>query len=154
MTIMIRENVVDQAFVKLEKAAETGDERAFVQTARRIKWKTRLPEDFLRALQWAFAAGALMYARQLATRGATLYPEHQKLQKHAAILAPPKIIQVAPASLPDIKANQTWLKKHGKSYRDQWVALENGNLLGASPTLKELITLVGRKEGILFTKGV
>jgi hypothetical protein len=145
---------MDQGFVKLAQAAKEGDERAFVQIAGKVKWKTRAPEDFLQVIQWAFAAGAHTYARRLAKTGATRFPENTQLQKYAAILAPPKVVEPDPTFIPDMSADQAWLKKHEKMYPDQWVALENGNLLGTAPTLKELIAQVGRQEGILFTKGI
>jgi len=138
----------------LEEAAKAGDENSFIQVAKGIDWETRPPEDFLRAIQLAFAAGAHIYARQLATRGAEQYPGHEELEKYSGILAPPKVIACEFSRDSDVETNNEWLKKYGNRYRGQWVALENGKLLAAAPTLRKLISEVGRKDGVLFTQGI
>jgi hypothetical protein len=35
-----------------------------------------------------------------------------------------------------------WIRDHGKDYRGQWVALDNGNLLGAATSLRDLLDRV------------
>lgn len=139
--------------VGLEKSAEAGNEQAFIEAAQAISWQTRPPGDFLRAIHFAFAAGAHLYARRLAAKGAEQYPEHQELQKYARILAPPKVIQSNLPPDPTLGANRDWLKKHRHNYSEQWLALKNGELLGTAITLQKLMGRVGKREGILFTKG-
>ncbi len=41
-------------------------------------------------------------------------------------------------SLNDSKANASWLKENSASFRGQWIALKEGNLLGADPSRLEL----------------
>jgi hypothetical protein len=137
----------------LEIAADSGDEQAFIEAARNIQWELRPPEDFLRAIQLAFAAGAHLYARILATRGAEQFPDHQELQKYARILAPPRIIRNNLPPDPTIRANREWLKAHGGEYKGQWIALRNGELLGTASTLGELKEQIGQTDNILFTTG-
>ena len=144
---------LDPEMAALDQAAGAGDEGAFLEAARSIQWETCPPEDFLRAIQFAFAAGAHLYARILATRGAQLYPQHQELQKYARILAPPKVIARNLPPDPTLRANRAWLKAHWGEYKGQWVALKNGDLLGTAPTLNELTNRIGQTEGILFTRG-
>ena len=139
--------------VELEKSAKAGNEQAFIEASKKISWQTRPPEDFLRAIHLAFAAGAHLSARRLAAKGIEQYPQHQELQKYARILALPKLIQ---SNLPPDKtlgANRDWLKKHKHNYSEEWLALKDGELLGAAMTLRELMDSIGKREGILFTKG-
>ncbi|MBU1660544.1 MAG: hypothetical protein KKD28_03620 [Chloroflexi bacterium] len=151
--VFFESEIIDHEMIQLERAAESGDERAFIEVAKNINWENRSPENYLRGIQFAFGAGAHMYARRLATEGAEKYPEHQELQKYARILAPPKIIQSNLPPDPTLRESREWLKAHAYKYRGQWLALKNGELLGVAATLRELRNRVGRRDDILFTKG-
>ena len=81
----------------LEIAAEVGKETVFVQAASEIDWLQRPAADFARAVHLALAAGAHLLARELASHGYRLYPDHDDLAKMAHILAPPRVVR---ANLP------------------------------------------------------
>ena len=143
---------VDYEMLQLKTAAETGDERAFRVVQKTIDWQRWSPEDFLRAIQLALQAGAHLAARQISVEGVAEYPEHGELQKYARILAPPKVTRSDEPPNPTLKTNRDWLKTHGDSFRGQWVALRNGQLLGSSGTLKSLVTKIGDTKDILLTR--
>ncbi|MGD2158114.1 MAG: DUF5678 domain-containing protein [Anaerolineales bacterium] len=142
----------DNQMAQLKDAAEAGDEGAYLQVAKNMIWGNRPPEDFIRGIKLAFAAGAHKYAQLLANEGSKRHPDHQELRKYAKILAPPEVIQ---SNLPPdstLQSNRSWLKTHRNEYKGQWVALQNGKLLGSALTLRELKKLIDRREGILFTR--
>jgi hypothetical protein len=56
----------------------------------------------------------------------------------------------APPALPTVSANRRWLKEHMGQYKDQWLALRDGALLGASPSLDTLLEQVSREHGVTF----
>jgi len=142
----------DQEMIQLEEAADRGDESAFIEVARNLNWEERSSTDFIRGIQFSFNAGANMYARRLAEQGARQFPDHNELRKYAKILAPPEVIQRNLPPDPTLRANRDWLKAHWGEYRGKWVALHNGDLIGAEPNLQDLKQSVGKREGILFTK--
>lgn len=137
---------------RLKAAAEAGDEQAFLSAQRMIDWRLRPPEDFLGAVQLAFAAGAHLAARRLSSQGAAQYPDHRELQRYARVLAPPKVTQSNLPSNPTLKANRDWLMMQGDQYRGQWVALRDGELLESAPSLKSLAEQIEDTKGVLLTK--
>jgi len=141
----------DYEMLRLETAAQAGNEREFLATYRRMNWSRRSPEDIMQAVQWALAAGAHLAARNLSARGAALYPGHAELQKYARVLAPPRTVRRTPAD-PSVKANHDWLVKHGAQYRGKWVAIQNGDLLAVADSFLALKSKTGDARNALFTK--
>ena len=116
----------------------------------------RTPDDFIRAIQQAFEADSPQLAEQLAQEGAQRYPEHDELQKYARVLAPPTV-RVVPSTTDSraaAKADHEWLNTHWEDYRGNWIALQAGELLHATPSFDDLIAHVGdvRDRNILVTK--
>jgi len=140
--------------VALEIAAEIGDETTFVQAASRIDWLRRPAVDFARAVRLALAAGAHLLARNLAAEGARLYPDHLELHKMAHVLAPPRVVHTGVSSTPSVRANQTWLRDHADEYKGQWVALQEGTLLAAGATAREVWDRLDSSDGVMLTKVV
>ncbi len=137
---------------QMAAAAEIGSERMFLEAKQKIEWQSRPAEDFLRAVRWAFSAGAHLAARNLSKQGADLYPENADLQKLAYLLAPPKVIKRAYSPDPTIKMNRDWIRSQGCDYRGQWVALRNGELLASGESLDVVTQQTGVARDILFTK--
>lgn len=135
----------------LEAAAELKDERAFLSAKKSINWRERPPEDFIRAVHLALAAGAHLAARHLASQGAQQYPSHAELQKYARVLAPPKLIRRNLPPDPTLGANHNWIKQHGDAYRGKWIALRNGQLLATADSFNALADQFSDPQGILFT---
>jgi len=148
-----QEKVTDDGMAALQAAAEAKDELAFLTARKAIDWAARPAEDFVHAVQLALMAGAFVAARNLAAEGAERYSDHAELQKMAYILAPPKVTVVKGKTNTTWKADRAWLKTHWDAYRGHWVALRNGELLGAADSLDGLVDQVGeiRGKGILVT---
>ena len=127
----------DYAMAHLAAAAQADDERAFWRAAQAIDWSVRSADDFSQAVQWALQIGAHLVARQLAADGVARYPDSASLQKYARVLAPPNITRRAPAQ-PGVKADIDWFRAYRAEYWGQWVAVKNGELLAAAPSLQDL----------------
>ena len=141
----------DAAWLAMQLAAEEGDAAGYMRAARAIDWDRRNARDFVNAVKWALAAGAHLKARELAGKGAELFPDDHELVKMARILAPPKFVGTSPAD-PAVKLNREWLRRHGEQYRGKWVAVRKGKLLAAASTLKALLEQVPDRNHTLFTK--
>lgn len=141
----------DEAWMRLQLAAEAGDERAFIEAAGMINWLDRTAQEFAEAVQLALAAGAHMMARRLAIEGARMYPENAVLAKMARVLAPPRFLGPTP-SRPSTKANRQWLIEHAEAYRGKWVALKEGRLVAAGDSVAELKAQVHDLKGLMITR--
>ncbi len=148
----VANTMIDPEMSRLEVTAQIGDERAFVAAQKQVDWQRRSAEDFIRGVQLALAAGAYLVARNLAALGASRFPNHADLQKYARVLAPPKVSRSKRSSSSDWKASRNWLIHHGESYRGQWVALRDGELVGSANTLKALSAQLHSTTGLLITK--
>lgn len=135
--------VADKAMTALQTAAEAKDEHAFGIALQAIDWTKRAPSDFLHAVDLALMAGSYLAARRLANQGATQYPHQPELQKLAQLLAPPQVTVGKGGPKVGIEANRVWLHTNWDQYRGQWVALRQGNLLGAADSLDALVAQVG-----------
>ena len=111
------------------------------------------PEDFINGIKSDFERGGLHIARQLAFRAVKLYPENEKIQYYAHVLAPPKVTVVPsnPERRQSIMADRTWMEKNRLNYIGRWVALRNGELLADAASLDELAAKVGDLKGTFFT---
>ncbi|HXG63748.1 MAG TPA: hypothetical protein VNO70_01490 [Blastocatellia bacterium] len=142
---------VDPSMIRLEAAASTGDEPAFLDALKEMHWSNRPPMDYVRGVQLALESGAHLAARRLATEGVRRYPHNMELQKYAHVLAPPKVIRSNVPANPGLKANREWLQTHSEEYSGKWVALRDGQLLGDANSLDELIKKIGNTKGVLLT---
>jgi hypothetical protein len=79
----------------------------------------------------------------LVWRGSIAFPENARLQRAAAVLSPRVAVKTSPAQPLSVDDSQQWLKEHGAEYKGQWVAVQNGTLLGVAPTLKQLHKHIG-----------
>jgi hypothetical protein len=136
---------------RLEAAAISGNEADFLSSLQDVDWQTKSENDYARIVNFALQAGAHLAAREIAAAGAKLYPNDPQLQKQAEILAPPKIIRRTAVVRPTHRANRDWLKANGETYKGQWVALSEGQLLGTANSLDRLVQSVRRERGVLFT---
>jgi hypothetical protein len=150
--VPIKVVVFDESMARLKRAADAVDERAFLQAENSIDWETRSPEEIIQGVQFALAAGAHFFARRIASQGAARFPNDEQIQKYARVLAPPRILSKEAPPRSDLKANRDWLKAHRNEYQGQWVALHDGELLGAAHSLGELKDQIDNTEEIFFTK--
>jgi Arc/MetJ-type ribon-helix-helix transcriptional regulator len=117
----------------------------------------RAAGTIIEAITQALASGHHAFARQLAMDGAKQFPDHDELQKYGRILAPPTVgkpMPTTPEARAALKANNAWLKAHWQAYRGNWIALQAGHLLYASPSFDDVVAHVGDVRGrdILLTK--
>jgi hypothetical protein len=95
-------------------------------------------------------AGAYLAARRIAALGTDRYPGDLELEKYARALAPPRVISGALPPDGSVAANQQWLRAHTGEYSGKWVAVKNGQLLGAADSLQQLVEQVGNVDGVLL----
>lgn len=143
------ENQSGSVMDHLEAAAEVGDEYAFVSTYALLDEEELSAADFVRLIRLALKAGAHGKARSIIFRGAELHPSDAELQKYAYVFAPPKEIRRTPAH-PHTKANNQWMRERGREYRGKWVALRDGELLGAYASREELIASLDNNTDVVL----
>ncbi|MBL7184655.1 MAG: hypothetical protein ISS50_09435 [Anaerolineae bacterium] len=136
----------------LEIAAEAGNEATFVRVTSGIDWMQRPANDFVRAVRLALAAGAHLLARNLASQGARLYPDHSELRKMAHILDPARVVNANIPPTPSVRANRVWLRDHAYEYKGQWVALQEGTLLATGATARGVWDRLESTDGVMLTK--
>ncbi|MFQ5595210.1 MAG: DUF5678 domain-containing protein [Anaerolineae bacterium] len=122
-----------------------------IRAAMKIDWSTRPAADLARGVRLALAVGAHLFARNLASRGANMYPDHQELQKMAVVLGPPRVVREIPSD-PSVRANQAWLRDHADEYRGQWVAIRDGELLAVGETAREARNCLDSGAGVMLTR--
>ncbi len=127
----------------LEQAAEQADRQTFALLATTIDWSTHCATDLTRAIDLALALDMVSLARELAHQGSRIFPEDKRLQQAIAVLAPPVVRGTRPAQSLHLTDAQRWFKEHVSQYTGQWVAVRDGTLLGAAPTLQELHERIG-----------
>lgn len=143
----------DDALQVLESAAEKCDEQTFIDAYLSISMAGRSEEDYERAMRLALTSGAHMVARELADRGAALYPGNAHLAKVSRILAPARVVGTRPAGPYNPNDDVEWLKANRRKYRGKWIAICGGELIAAADSLQELYAIVGPKSGALLTQG-
>jgi hypothetical protein len=136
---------------ELASAARARDAQRFEQLLGSINWKLRTASDILGAVDLALSLGAYDSARGLAAIGRELHPNHEEIEKHAHVLAPPRVIRRNLQADSSIRANRTWLIVHGDEYRGKWVAVKDGTLVGYDDSLDELTKRIGADNDILLT---
>jgi hypothetical protein len=138
------------ALTRLEEAANRGSETDFLVNLDNVKWRGRTAAEFVRAIKLAFKAGAFRAALYIASEGVKHHPEDADLRKYVCVLnpnQPPATEQTAEAKP---QANREWLKAHAHEYKGKWIAIRNGELLGAAHSLETLVEEVSREYGITF----
>lgn len=135
----------------LEESARAGDHHRFVGLVKATDWSTRTPEELLKAIDLALYQEMARLAIELAQLGGDLFPDHERVQRAAKVLAPP-VAQVAHLPRPrGLDASRSWLREHASKYRGQWIAVREGKLLGAGDSLEALTPLISEGEDTIST---
>jgi hypothetical protein len=142
----------DMRLGTLKQAAEDGDEQAFVDAAEMIDWSSSDVGVFHEGVRLALMAGAHLLARSLASKGAALYPQDPELQKMARILGPPRVLSTDIAASSSPGAARAWLRDHADEYAGRWVALQEGTLLAAAATAREVWDSLDDTDGVLVMR--
>jgi len=118
-------------------------ETTFAEVAEFIDWDvSQTSESIKEAIDLALANGYHTMAANLAAQGHTLFPEDAELQKFAKILAPPTMIQTDIAPAEGLRQSMKWLKENRQHYQGEWVAVQNGVLVGHAPSRPELTEML------------
>lgn len=141
-----QEEIDAAALLTLQAAFQARDQRQFKAEAQAVDWALHSPEALLRTIEMAVTLGLITVAVALAEQGTALFPEHQPLDAAARVLAPPtaQIVPGEPAK--GLDASRAWLQQYAENYHGQWIAVSQGQLLGAAPTLQQLRALIGQPE--------
>jgi hypothetical protein len=131
------------ALLELEKASGNADPQAFAFLTRTIDWSTHGAAELTRAIDLALALDMVPLARDLAQQGNRLFPEDQRVQQAMTVLAPPIVVGTYPAQETNLEASQQWIEEQASQYKGQWIAVQNGLLLGSAPTLQALHRQIG-----------
>jgi hypothetical protein len=131
----------------LREVIVSGLLEAFVNTVENIDWKILpTPEPFKEAIDLALGNGYHTMAVDLTTKGLALFPEDAELQKIANILTPPKEIQTDIPPEKGIGQSMKWLKENRQHYQGEWVAVQNGVLLGHAPSRAKLSKMLDEAD--------
>lgn len=111
-------------------------------------------EEFIGLIKQAISYGDYSLALEEALSGLKEYPDNSILQNYSKVLSPPTIVERDLKPIMGLDLNIKWIKENGNRYSGMWIALCNGELLGASESLSSLLLEIGEKENILFTKAL
>lgn len=133
-----------------QKSARLNDttHESFATYVKGINWEQQAPEMFVHVIEQALEHSANEIAMRLAAQGTALHPEHARLAAIAQVLAP-AVIRPAPAFPTNSLADaQPWLREHAAQYRQQWVALAQGQLLAVADSLRELRVQLASQDSL------
>lgn len=98
-------------------------------------------------------SGNIKEAQRLTAQALEESPGDVPLQRLSRLIAPPQLLAMRPAhNVAHLEANRRWIRDSGNEHRGQWVAVRDGHLLGAAPTVAELRAQVGDTKDALVTK--
>src|SRR5262245_22271123 len=120
----------------LTESAQADDKQRFISLVEDIDWTTRPPNELAKALDLALHLDLSSLAIKLAQLGGRLFPNHDRLQRAAKVLAPPLVRRSQKPPIKGLAASRNWFRDHASAYRGQWVAVREGELLAAAATLK------------------
>lgn len=137
----------------LREYADARDYRAFADLVERVDWAARSPDDLVTAIDLALHQGMSSLAIELARLGRGLFPDHERVQHAAYVLAPPSPaarVSHAPHAR-GLRESRAWFREHARQYRGQWVAVREGQLLGTAASLEALSPVIGEDEDAIST---
>jgi len=132
----------EMEWAKAEKGGKPGWE-TFIRRISDLAVLYGADRLYKKAIQFALLHDALKLARQLADAGLKRYPESEELKRYVVVLAPPRVIETGKRSGRDFSKSMRWLSAYSHEYVGQWVALQDGELLGTAATRKQLEELIG-----------
>ena len=90
-----------------EAYARAGDQREFAALVEAIDWSTRGPEELTTAIDLALSLEMASLAIELAQLGGRLFPDHERVQRAAQVLAPTVVRAVRPSQAKKLDALRT-----------------------------------------------
>lgn len=151
--VIFQRRVQDHLFTRLERLSKRGEIESFVRALHRVKWENRRVTDFARAIRLALNVSAPTAARHMFTLGQKYHAKSPQLSAYEKLFgkSPRASIRTFPANN-TLKANREWLKENRATYRGQWIALREGNLIGVGSSLDDLKSRVSDVSNTLLTR--
>lgn len=133
---------------RLEESARAGNREEFAALVDEIDWAARSPDDLTRAIDLALYQEMASLAIDLAQLGGRLFPDHERLQRAAQVLAPPVTSVSHAPRIKGLRESMAWFDEHAgaRQYHGQWIAVRGGKLVGSAQSLDELMSAVGGEE--------
>jgi|CXWK01.1.fsa_nt_gi hypothetical protein len=141
--IPLKQSSIDDVLARLRLASDAGNEQSFHEAYALIDWLQQAPEIIERVVRLAFQSGLHYLAQTLARNGAALHPDHLGLHKFARALNPASAQVSHGTHDPAVRADTQWFAKHSAEHYGQWVAVKNGQLISAAPTIQQLEAQIG-----------
>ena len=140
--------MIDLIYEKLNEAhqqVQAGKARPvhFVTAVERVDWKIAPPALFHQAIGQLLELEIIPLARQLADQGHAQYPDDDRLERLARVLAPPRIVDHRVTPRPSLEETMNWVREHSAKYSGHWVAVNSGQLVGHATTRQTLVDAVG-----------
>jgi hypothetical protein len=135
----------------LTESAHAENRRQFFALVEGVDWATRSPAELAKAIDLALSLEMSSLAIKLAQLGGQLFPDHERLQRAARVLAPPVVRRSQKPRIKGLAASRNWFRDHASLYRGQWVAVREGKLLAAAASLKELKTMIEPNDDPIST---
>ena len=128
----------EHLYVYLHEKAQAHDYRAFRAEVTNVHWAHHAPTALVRTITLTLSHEWLTLAETLIKQGREIFPHDPTIGRIARTLAPSSITVVPGAAPQGLAASRMWLRTHATAYRGAWVAVYNGQLLGAAPSLEAL----------------
>lgn len=137
----------DDLMERLAEATHAGDARTFARIVRGVDWSTRTPDELYEAITMSLQMMLAWLSIHMAQEGSRLFPDHEGLQRAAYVLAPPRAtVEDNDIPLKGVRESNKWMSEHAHEYSGQWIAVNQGKLLGTAPTLPALDEMIGQPE--------
>jgi predicted HTH domain antitoxin len=104
------------------------------------------------AIQHAIEIADAKTARALIAEGRARYPDDEWIARAECVMTAPEARLVERAPVSDPRADWRWLDAHSEEYRGQWVALKDGGLVAAAPSLSALAEAVPDVRDVFVTQ--
>jgi len=127
----------------IDDAAADKDRTTLNRLTKKVAWSRCHPDEMIHVINLCIFLDMVLLARELAYEGRRLFPNDKRLEHFAIVLAPAKVIGTEPASDIGLEASHRWFQENSSQYKGQWIAVQNGELLGVAPTLKKLYDQIG-----------
>src|SRR5918911_1441231 len=96
----------------LEAAAQANNREAFVAQAEAVDWSSHTPSELARAIDLALRLELAPLAIELAQEGGHLFPDDDRLQRAARVLAPPAVLETRTPPAQGLEETRRWLREH------------------------------------------
>jgi hypothetical protein len=90
------------------------------------------------AIRHAIEIADAKTARTLIAEGRERFPDDEWIARAERVMAVPTAREVPARADRNPRADLAWLDAHADEYREQWVALSNGTLVAAAPSIERL----------------